>query len=420
MKPHSSSARFLFGLVGPVLLIAGFGVSLGPEKAWAQEDEATQSLRTFGYIDHPAEPDGRRQKAGLQGKPGRRIAPGSTLITVIPEARAFLIDNDGRTLRRWSDPEAAAWPRAELLPSGDLLAVGIAPAPDGSRPGLRPGYLARYDWRGNRSWHRDLPVHHDVDVLPDGRIWTLGQHHREVDLGALGKRRLIDNTLLLLSSEGELLKELSLYDLVHSAPERFRPRRSAGFAGAVDRSGALDLLHTNAVAAMPFPELTGRDAIYCRSCVLVTFRHQDLVAVFDTERELLVWAWGPGELQFPHEGTWLENGRLLIFDNGSAKRGYSRIVELDPVRRAVTWTYRASNPRDFFTSGRGTAHALPNGNVLIASSNQSRISEVTRDGRLVWRYVVRGRNGKLVTMRARKYPPGRIPGLPVSAEGSPD
>ncbi|MEO1369844.1 MAG: hypothetical protein AAFX50_21890, partial [Acidobacteriota bacterium] len=68
------------------------------------------------------------------------------------------------------------------------------------------------------------------------------------------------------------------------------------------------------------------------------------------------------------------------------------------------WLFKARNPAAFFTPGRGTSQALPGGNVLIASSNQGRIFEVTRQGRVVWRYIVRGEDGELAAMRAAKYP----------------
>ncbi|MEO1369850.1 MAG: hypothetical protein AAFX50_21920, partial [Acidobacteriota bacterium] len=69
---------------------------------------------------------------------------------------------------------------------------------------------------------------------------------------------------------------------------------------------------------------------------------------------------------------------------------------------------------------------LPGGNVLIASSNQGKVFEVTRAGRVVWLYVVRGAEGNLVAMRAAKYPPSMIEPLldrpaaePSSSPGAP-
>jgi len=76
-----------------------------------------------------------------------------------------------------------------------------------------------------------------------------------------------------------------------------------------------------------------------------------------------------------------------LLDNGYAERGYSRVIELDPLARRIVWEWRASAPADFFTSGRGTVQGLANGNVLVGNSNSGEAFEITRAGRLVWRYL---------------------------------
>ena len=159
---------------------------------------------------------------------------------------------------------------------------------------------------------------------------------------------------------------------------------------------------------MPHPSLAGRNELYCASCLLVTVRHQNLVAIVDLDRERLLWTWGPDEVEYPHEARWLENGHVLLFDNGSEARGYSRILEVDPATGRIVWDYRAPRPRDFLSESRGTVQALGNGNVLIASSNQGVVFETSRSGELVWRYVYRGDDGKLEAIRAARYPHARV------------
>ena len=99
------------------------------------------------------------------------------------------------------------------------------------------------------------------------------------------------------------------------------------------------------------PELAARSSIYDLDHVLLTSRNQDAVFIVDWRREELVWAWGPGELSGPHGGTVLEDGRILIFDNGLG-REWSRIVEIDPLSGEIVWEYRAPIRR---TSTRATA-----------------------------------------------------------------
>ncbi|MEM1182883.1 MAG: arylsulfotransferase family protein [Acidobacteriota bacterium] len=386
-----------------------------------EEPEEVQALRSLGYISHPPESpaDEKRRRNGVVLNRRPHVTPGFTLITEIPEARAVLVANSGETVRTWEHGAAEQWARAVLLEDGDLLVVGRLPASAeeesriaraGPSPNLDPldgkswypfwgKYLARYAWDGSLRWRRGLRAHHDVEEGSDGRILTLGLRERTVD-----DLLFQDHTILLLSPDGEIEKQLSLFDVLTSDPGRFDLPRSTDFPKALRSNGVLDLLHANAASRMPFPALGDRGGIYCPSCVLVTVRHQNLVAVIDIEKAKLLWVWGPGELQYPHEGRWLENGHVMIFDNGTRDRGYSRLVEVDPATGEIVWTYRTKKPEAFFTPGRGTAQALPGGNVLVSSANQGKVFEVTRRGRVVWRYIVRGDDGRLLAMRAAKYP----------------
>ncbi|MEO1084419.1 MAG: arylsulfotransferase family protein, partial [Acidobacteriota bacterium] len=389
--------------------------------AQAPDAEELEALRSLGYINRPPEAPANRaaRKTGVVLNLLPHVASGFTLITVIPEAKAILVDNLGRVVRTWQHREAEQWARAILLENGDVLAIGQLPGDleaksdavwSGDRPNLDPAdgqpwypllgkYLARYGWDGTLHWRRGARAHHDLEVGDDGRILTLGLRTRTVD-----DLVFEDHSILVYLPHGELEKELSLFDLLRSNPTIFRLPKTTDFPGALRASGVLDLLHSNAVTRMPFPELRDRGDLYCGACVLVTVRHQNLLAVVDIDREKLVWVWGPGELQYPHEGRWLENGHLLVFDNGTRDRGYSRVVEVDPLTGEIVWSYQAKKPSAFFTSGRGTAQKLPNGNVLISSANQGRVFEVTPQGRTVWRYVVRGGTWR------RAWPPAcRLP-----------
>jgi hypothetical protein len=68
----------------------------------------------------------------------------------------------------------------------------------------------------------------------------------------------------------------------------------------------------------------------------------------------VIWTWGPGELDRPHHATLLENNNILIFDNGS-RRGYSRVLELNPVTGKVVWKYVADPLGSFYSWGMGAA-----------------------------------------------------------------
>jgi hypothetical protein len=99
-----------------------------------------------------------------------------------------------------------------------------------------------------------------------------------------------------------------------------------------------------------------------------------------------VWAWGQGIMSGPHDAQLLENGNILILDNGLGT-GVSRAIEVDPMMNEIVWEYKADPPEDFYTESKGSVQRLPNGNTLITDSVHARVFEVTRDGEIVWDYI---------------------------------
>ncbi len=110
-----------------------------------------------------------------------------------------------------------------------------------------------------------------------------------------------------------------------------------------------------------------------------------MIGIIDGEKWNLKWSWGPGILDRPHAPSLLDNGRILIFDNGP-HRGYSRLLEMDPLSGKITWEYKSAPPERFFTEWRGFAQRLPNGNTLITESDTGRVFEITPDKKIVWEF----------------------------------
>ena len=130
----------------------------------------------------------------------------------------------------------------------------------------------------------------------------------------------------------------------------------------------------------------------------------NLVFILDKGTKEIVWTWGPGEISVQHMPRMLENGNILIFDNGKHVRDYSRVIELDPVKKEVLWEYIADPPQSFFTAESGGAQRLPNENTLITESNKGRVFEVTKEGEIVWEWYSPGitEDGKRKTLYRMK------------------
>jgi hypothetical protein len=98
-------------------------------------------------------------------------------------------------------------------------------------------------------------------------------------------------------------------------------------------------------------------------------------------------------------------GNLLVYNNGGGRSdgNYSSVVELDPKQRdngsykikdtkpfgprKPYWEYTAPVKTDFYSNFISGAERQPNGNTLICEGATGTFFEVTRDKKMVWRYV---------------------------------
>ncbi len=123
--------------------------------------------------------------------------------------------------------------------------------------------------------------------------------------------------------------------------------------------------------------------------LLVSFRRIDVVAIADKESSKLKWKWGRGEISHQHNPTYLDNGHVLIFDNGAYGSGIqrSKVVEIDPDTNEIVWSYEGGPPMSFYSFHISSAERLPNGNTLIYEGAHGRIFEVTPAKEIVWEYI---------------------------------
>lgn len=382
---------------------------LDPDPDPSASDEDLERLTMLGYVDASPEPADPGRTGATVHERGA-VSPGLSLVTSHRPCAASLIDVDGREVRRWNGAgDCPNWVNARLLGGGDLLVT------EGK------GGLTRLAWDGAQRWRRKLGQHHDARAAPGGKLALLLHERRDVPApetpaqeadgnpAAMATRRIFDDILVLATPAGEVVEQRSLFDLV-----------GAGGAIALDWSAAPDLFHANSVQWMePPPALVERSPVYGARNVLVSLRNQDALVVIDWDEARVVWSWGPGVLDRQHDASLLDDGRILVFDNGM-RRGWSRVLEVDPVSRQVVWEYGAEPEQRFFSKGRGSAQRLPNGNTLIADSDNGRAFEVTRTGDLVWEFhnphlVERNGRNHRSPLWIRRYPQAWLPAPLVSA-----
>ena len=303
---------------------------------------------------------------------------GYTLVANAGGDHATLIDMEGRVCHRWYSERGI--PHGYLLPNGNLL-CRMKPPPDvegvagfgGSSAGL-----FELDWDGNEVWvYEDASVHHDFLRLDNGNTLTLTWEPIPEELAAMVQggyvrdeedagKPMYSDKVREIAPDGSTVSEWVVWDALDPEEDVICPleRRQ-------------EWTHTNSVDLTP-----GGD-------FLISMRQIDTVAILGRESGDIKWKWGAGEMSHQHNATFLNNGHVLVFDNGPHRRGPSgsRAVEINPVTSEVEWEYKGMQPLHLFSFHISGVTRLPNGNTLICEGAAGRIIEVTPSKELVWEYI---------------------------------
>lgn len=344
---------------------------------------------------------------------------GFTLFAPIAGAgEVLLVDLDGRVAHRWDLP-CAPGRHAKLLANGNLFYQGKLPG----GPTLYPlwsvvhgGWLAEVDPSGHIVRQAEHPYHHhDASVLRNGN---------------------------LLVNAVEPLPPASAARIRGGIPGSEAPGDVVYGDVVYETTWDGEIVWRWAAAEHLDPDIVVLDEHYAREhwpmCnsveeladgnLLLGFRSASTVVIVERCSGHVVWSLGPEVLaqqHFPHE---IDNGHLLVFDNGTFRQAtsvpYSRVIEIDRATKGVVWEYRDDPPQNFYSPYMSSGQRLPNGNTLVAEGTFGRIFEVTAAGRVVWEYLSPwfGAFGPGVgpesssgtqnaIFRAYRYPPDRFPWL---------
>lgn len=126
--------------------------------------------------------------------------------------------------------------------------------------------------------------------------------------------------------------------------------------------------------------------------ILVSLRSVSAVVIISRAAGEIIWHLDSTVVAQQHCVSELENGNILIFDNGTFRHResatYSRVIEVSRTTKDIVWQYRdRSNPSAFFSPFMGGAQRLKNGNTLITEAVFGRVFEVTPEGEICWEYV---------------------------------
>jgi hypothetical protein len=330
-----------------------------------QERRRLEALKTLPYLQWTEEKVDKKER-GVTLYDRESASPGYTLYN--GPARAVLVDMEGNVAHEWTNASLKEWEYAEMLPNGDLIVL------------LARRSISRLDWSGKLLWERKLQAHHDFCFMPDGDVAVLV--HEKVLVPEISEQPIESDAIARISPAGEITTFWHLHEHRRELAKWCPPEALTSVSENVPDD---DWSHANTIEVIGETPTAASIKAFRPGNILFCARNLDFVGIIDVQSGEIVWGWGPGELDHPHQPSLLPNGHILVFDNGFF-RGWSRVVEYDPVTASVVWEYRTERPEDFFSMGRGSCQKLPNANVLITDSTHGRVFEVTPEGRTVWTF----------------------------------
>ena len=325
----------------------------------------------------------RERPEGLVYRDASKSFDGYTLFSSVTGKHATLLDPQGRVVHRWHQHEGIQ--HAHLLDDGHLL-IQTRPfkyADGRQNMGGNAGALMELDWDSNVVWaYRNVAQHHAYERLPNGNhivlCWyPVPDESREQVLGGHAHDKdgevMWGDTILEIDRSGHVHKRWNSWEHLDYEKDQICPLESRKEWG-----------HANSLS-------TTADGDW-----LVSFRGISQVMIIDPESGAIKWRFGTEDekletaLSHQHAATWLDNGNILIFDNGCHRPrapAYSRVIEVNPQTREIEWQYQADVILAFYSFMCSGASRLPNGNTLITESATGRLFEVTASGETVWEFV---------------------------------
>lgn len=377
-------------------------LSLTPRTRRSSQETARDRLDALGYLQTTLV-DSDEEQTGVVLIDRKKSSPGLNLYKEIGTREAYLIDQDGLEVHTWRfDPgDSVQWIHAELLPdNGAIIGIG------------KDESVFRLSVDSKLEWRTHVRAHHDLQVRPDGTIWALTRRHAKWP-ERYGDRTILEDCITILSPEGEVVDEFSLLEAFRGSPYEYLMPEVADF----DPRFSFDIQHANHIEVFD-GVLADQSPLFSEGNLLVSFRTINTIAILDGKTREVLWLWGPTNLAVQHHPRLLDNGHILVFDNGFEE---SRVLEIELPQGKIAWEY-VEGP-EFHSSWGGAVQRLPNGNTLITNTHYGEVFETTPAGEIVWRFInprvddgstlptPTGLNGRWNIWRMTRYDEAELPFL---------
>lgn len=360
----------------------------------------------------------------------QNVSEGYSLFSPEKSTSVFLIDNCGFMVNEWSFTERPGL-TAYLLENGNLLRAG-------------KDSLEIRNWDNQLIWSyaitaNGLNQHHDIEALPNGNILCIVKDLYSVeDIIEQGRdSNLVENEFSLdkivelqpFGSDSALViwewkffdhlvqdfdSTKANYAVVSEHPELLDINQQSGFL--------TDYVHLNAI-----------DYNATLDQLMISARNTSEIYIIDHSTSTeeagghsggnfnsggdFLWRWGnpafydqgtgaDQKLSLQHDCKWVNEGfidenKISVFNNGGPLVNTSSIhlIETSIVDSSYEMEDGSFLPTDFDWSWEGTilgdtlyeskksaVQSLENGNLLICETSKGQISEITKDGELLWVY----------------------------------
>src|SRR5215470_9378146 len=335
----------------------------------------------------------KRRGVGLRALNPARASPGCTLFSPLiwGEGRVYLVDLRGDVIHTWTLPYPPGL-SGYLTERGTLFYNGRTPEESFlSRFPFKGGVVLEADWNGKVLWEVRHPDHHHHGILlRNGNVLLhcLGRVPNAIAQRVSGGTadHPLPSALYAPQPEGEADRIYADYllELTREGRTVWEWRSWEHLDPVADGIAEVQALRTLWAMGNSVLELPDGD-------ILASYRPISTVIRIARQTGEIVWKIGSPMLAGQHAPSLLENGNVLIFDNGVHRLDdplpFSRVIEINPATNKIEWTYQDRPVSNFFTPRMGNAQRLPNGNTLINEASFGRLFEVTEDGEIVWEYV---------------------------------
>jgi hypothetical protein len=332
----------------------------------------------------------------------------------------YLIDMEGNVVHTWKSKYPPGL-YAELLPNGNLLRAATLPrkAKKGyCGIGGAGGLIEEIDWDGNVVWSYQLwkknkeIQHHTFKRLPNGNTLILAfeviDKQEGIDKGrdpaTLPTKPVVQKGVPMddwwidfvreVNPAGDTVWEWRAWDHLGTGPDQLDINYKLPDPVGLTYPN-WDWSHFNSIDYIP-----ETDQIVLNSRNFAEFYF------INHKTGKIEYRWGNpsayGQGKAPswydngdqkvfgtHCATVLENGNILLFDNGSERpeERRSAVVEVDPKKGEIVWEFSPKHTSSFFSYRQGAAQRLPNGNTFVTSTHGGHLFEVDKRGNVVWDYV---------------------------------